>query len=184
MGLFDFFKKKTPEYDVTNMSVHDLDVGFIFEYDLETWEVKEAYEYDWGANCYTREYKVSNGTETRYFSVEEEDDLEMCWMDKIKLIHIDENLQEQLISEQKPPKKIQVNGIDFFYEEVSTGYFQNGLKRDENSWEEYRCWDFEDKSGENMLSIEQWDDEVFEASIGKTVKAFEISNILPAEQKR
>lgn len=183
MGLFDFFKKKTPDYDVTNMSVHDLNVGFIFEYDLETWEIKEAYEYDWGANCFSREYKVTNGKDTKYLSVEEEDDLEMCWMEKIKLVNIDEQLQETLISEQKPPKKIQVNNIDFFYEEVSTGYFQNGLKRDENSWEEYRCWDFEDKSGDHILSIEQWDDEVFEASVGKTVKAFEISNILPAEKK-
>lgn len=184
MGLFDFFKKKTPTYDVTNMSIHDLDVGFIFEYDLETWEVKEAYEYDWGSNIFSKEYKVTNGSETMYLSVEEEDDLELCWMEKIKLVHINEHLQDELIEKQKPSKKIEVNGNTFFYQEVSTGYFQNGLKRDENAWEEYRCWDFEDRAGKHILSIEQWDDEVFEAAIGKTVKEFEISNILPAEKKK
>ena len=182
MGLFDFFKKKTPDYDVTNMSIHDLNVGFIFEYDIDTWEVKETYEYDWGSNFFSREYKVTNGKDIKYLSVEEDDDLELCWTDKIKLVEIDENLLDKLISKQKPPKKLHINGIDFFYEEVSTGYFQKGLDRDENSWEEYRCWDFEDKSGDHILSIEQWDDEVFEASIGKNLKEFEISNILPAEK--
>lgn len=182
MGLFDFFKKKTPDYDVTNMSVHDLDVGFIFEYDLETWEVKEAYEYDWGSNFFSREYKVTNGSEIKYLSVEEDDDLELCWTEKIKLTQIDEDLQDDLISNQKPPKKLFVDGVKYFFDDVSTGYFQSGLKRDENAWEEYRCWDFEDKSGDHILSIEQWDDESFEASIGKNLKEFEISNILPAEK--
>ena len=181
MGFFDRFKKKTPDYDVTNMSVHDLNVGFIFEYDLETWEVKEAYEYDWGSGYYSREYKVSNGIETKYLSVEEDDDLMLSWTEKIKLVSIDEDLSEQLIKKQKPPKKLHANGIDFFFDEVSTGYFQNSLERNENNWSEYRCWDFEDKSGKRILSIEQWDDEVFEASIGKNLKEFEISNILPAE---
>lgn len=183
MGLFDFFKKKTPDYDVTDISIHDLNVGFIFEYDLDTWEVKEAYEYDWGSNFFSREYKISNGKDIKYLSVEEDDDLELCWTDKIKLVEIDENLLDKLISKQKPPKKLHANGIDFFYEEVSTGYFQKGLDRDENSWQEYRCWDFEDKSGDHILSIEQWDDEVFEAWIGRNLKEFEISNILPAEKK-
>ncbi len=182
MGLFDFFKKKTPDYDVTNMSVHDLDVGFIFDYDLETWEVKEAYEYDWGSNFFSREYKVSNGSEIKYLSVEEDDDLELCWTEKIKLAKIDEDLHDELISRQKPPKKLVIDGIKYSFEDVSTGYFQNGLNRDENAWEEYRCWDFEDKSGDHILSIEQWDDESFEASIGKNLKEFEISNILPAEK--
>jgi hypothetical protein len=183
MGLFDFFKKKGPEYDVTNMSVHDLKTGFIFEYDLETWEVKEAYEYDWGSNFFSREYKVTNGTDVKYFSVEEDDDLELSWTEKIKIIQIDEHLLDELIAKQKPPKKLKANGVDFFFEEVSTGYFQDSLDRDENNWSEYRCWDFEDKSGKHILSIEQWDDEVFEASIGKNIKEFEISNILPAEKK-
>ncbi|MEO1099612.1 MAG: hypothetical protein AAFX57_17950, partial [Bacteroidota bacterium] len=58
MGLFDFFKKKEkePEYDVTNLKVSDLDHGFILEYDLKTWEVKEVYEYDWGNNNFSQEY--------------------------------------------------------------------------------------------------------------------------------
>ncbi|MFO7863967.1 MAG: hypothetical protein R6U85_08220 [Salinivirgaceae bacterium] len=48
MGLFDLFKSKKSDYDVTNMKITDLKKGFVFEYDLKTWLVDEEYKYDWG----------------------------------------------------------------------------------------------------------------------------------------
>ena len=52
MGFFDKFfnKKEEPSYDSTNIRVQDLNVGFVFDYDMSTWEVQAAYEYDWGDN--------------------------------------------------------------------------------------------------------------------------------------
>ena len=72
MGIFDIFKKKEPHYDSTNIRVQDLDVGFVFEYDLSTWEVQAIYEYDWGDDFFTREFKVNNGSLTRYLAIEED----------------------------------------------------------------------------------------------------------------
>ena len=43
-----FKKKKEPDYDVTNLSLKDLETGFIFDYDMKSWVVEESYEYDWG----------------------------------------------------------------------------------------------------------------------------------------
>ena len=49
MGLFDKFKKKKePKYDPSNIKVTDIAQGFVFEYNMSTWEVKNEYEYDWG----------------------------------------------------------------------------------------------------------------------------------------
>ena len=45
--MLNFFKKKKePEYDITNITIHDLDFGFILDYDLKSWVVKEVYEYE------------------------------------------------------------------------------------------------------------------------------------------
>ena len=60
MSIFDRFKKKEKTYDVTNITVKDLDVNFVFDYDLTTWKVEETYEYDWGDNCFTKEHKITN----------------------------------------------------------------------------------------------------------------------------
>jgi hypothetical protein len=182
MGVFDFFRKKTPGYDSTNIRIQDLDVGFVFEYDLSTWEVRDVYEYDWGDNYFTQEYQISNGTETKYLSVEEDDELELSIMDKIKVNSVNEKLLQHLIDYQKPPKSIVFNGIKFHLENESPGYFNHVTKGDE--WEEFRCWNFEDDEGKNMLCIEQWDEKEFEASVGTRIKEFEISNILPSENRK
>ena len=88
MGIFDFFRKKDnkPEYDVTNITVADLQVGFIFEYDLVTWEVQEVYEYDWGDNFFSFEFKISDGTRTRYLSYMNDDKVFLSITEKIKIV--------------------------------------------------------------------------------------------------
>ena len=105
MGLFDFFKKKESHYDSTNIRVHDLDVGFIFEYDLSTWVVEAIYEYDWGDNYFTREFKVSNGSETCFLGVEEDDGIQLSLMKKKKVRAIATDLPETLMNKQQPPQE-------------------------------------------------------------------------------
>ncbi len=180
MGIFDIFKKKEPHYDSTNIRVQDLDVGFVFEYDLSTWEVQAIYEYDWGENYFTREFKVSNGSLTRYLAIEEDDELEISLTKKIKVRALDENLPEVLMNQQQPPKKIIHEGVTYLLESEAPGYFHDIAKGDQ--WEEFRSWDFEDEEGQKILTIEQWDEKEFEASIGIVIKEFEISNILPASK--
>lgn len=181
MGLFDFFKKKESHYDSTNIRVQDLDVGFVFEYDLSTWIVEAIFEYDWGDNYFTREFKVSNGNETCFLGLEEDDGVQLSLMKKKKIRAIASDLPETLMNNQKPPKKISFDGVDYYLEKESAGYFHDITKGD--NWEEFRSWDFEDEEGKHLLCIEQWDEKEFEASIGISVKEFEISNILPAEDK-
>ncbi len=178
MGIFDIFKKKEPHYDSTNIQVKDLDVGFVFEYDLSTWEVQAIYEYDWGDNYFTREFKISDGSTTRFLSIEEDDELELSLTKKIKIRSLDANLMETLQDKQQPPKSIEYDGITYYLENEAPGYFHDIAKGD--NWEEFRSWDFEDNDGVNILCIEQWDEKEFEASIGKKIKEFEISNILPS----
>ena len=66
MGLMDiisnlFSKKKEKAYDPLNIKVTDLKKGFVFDYDLKTWEVQEVYQYDWGNNFFSYEYKIDCG---------------------------------------------------------------------------------------------------------------------------
>ncbi|MCU4173676.1 DUF4178 domain-containing protein [Carboxylicivirga sp. N1Y90] len=182
MGLFDIFKKKEAHYDSTNIRVQDLDVGFVFEYDLSTWIVEAIMEYDWGDNYFTREFQINNGSETRFLGIEDDDELSISFMQKVKVRALQDDLTDILISRQQPPKKITYKGVVYFLEKESPGYFHNITKGGE--WEEFRSWDFEDEDGKQLLCIEQWDEKEFEASIGLSLKEFEISNILPGEDNK
>ncbi len=183
MGLFDRFKKdKGPHYDSTNITVHDLDVGFIFEYDLSTWEVKSIYEYDWGDNFFTREFKIDNGSKTLFLSLEEDDELILSVNDKIKVRALGKDMQEKLMSAQKPPSEIEFDGRTYYLEEEAPGYFHDINGNPEN-WVEFNSWNYEDESEEYIVTIEQWGEKEFEASKGKYIKEFEITNILPVADK-
>ncbi len=179
MGLFDVFKKKKPHYDATNITVKDLNLGFVFEYDLDNWEVIACYEYDWGNNFFTQEYKISNGTKTLYLSVEDDDELELTLMSKIKVRQLGAKVQQQLMEEQKAPNSFEYEGRSYFLDEESAGFFNDVAAGDE--WVEFVSWTYEDEMGDLLITIEQWDEHEFAASAGKYIDAYEISNILPKQ---
>lgn len=178
MGILDFFKKKSPkpEYDVTNIEVIDLTVGFIFDYDLSTWEVQETYEYDWGNECFSFEFKISDGNRVLYLSLEDDDGVCLSVTEKIGIRVIGEDIPEFISENQKPPSKITYNGTSYFLDCESPGYFQ---KQGATEWSELVSWNYEDKQEEAILCIERWGDFEFDAAIGKYIEEYEISNIMP-----
>jgi hypothetical protein len=177
MGLFDFFKKK-PEYDVTNLKVTDLRKGFVFDYDLSTWIVKEEYEYDWGDEYFSYEFRVENESEAAFLSVEQDDELEISLSRKIRIHELSTDLAEQLRLNQKPPQSIVYNNVTYFQENEAPGYFRN-VSKGGKQWEEFISWTYYPKEGKEIIIIEQWGETEFEASVGVMLKEFEISNIMP-----
>ena len=183
MGLFDIFKKKevAPEYDVTDLKVSDIREGFVFDYDMMTWEVVEEYEYDWGNGNYSYEFKVTDGNQVRYLAMEDGDTLFLAMTKKLKIREIAEDLPEQIVKNEKPGTKITFDGCDYFMELESPGYMRAVSSED---WNEIISWSYEDKAGKNILTLVRLDDFAFDASVGKRVEEYEITNILPVTGKK
>ncbi len=178
MGLLDFFKKKEePAYDSSDIRVTDLGLGFVFEYDLSSWVIEEEYEYDWGDEFFSKEYKISNGTDVKYLTVEDDDELYLSISTKIRIRSIGEDLPDQIQENETAPKKLTYDGNTYFLEEENPGYFRN-LTAEEEAWTEFIAWEYEDDNN-NIITIEQWGENSFEASVGKNIREIDISNILP-----
>ena len=179
MGLFDFLKKdKEPDYDPSNIRITDIKPGFLLDYDLKSWHVKEGYEYDWGNNYFTREYMLDSGDEIVYLYLDDNEELDLSVSKKIKIRKLDTDLPEYILKHEQPPKKIVYEGKEYYLERESPGYFSDEPDKDD-SWVELISWDYYDKDEKFVLAIEQWGDKEFAASHGKVVKEFEFSNILP-----
>lgn len=140
--------------------------------------MKGVYKYDWGDNYFTREFKIENDKDTFFLNLEEDDELVLSISKKVRLVSIGDDLPDHIVRHQKPPSKIEYEGIIYLLENENPGYF-NDPEKDKDNWIELISWDYIDKSGEFVLCIEQWDEREFEASVGKIVKEFEISNIYP-----
>ncbi|UZR94632.1 DUF4178 domain-containing protein [Chondrinema litorale] len=181
---FGFFKKKKKEeenrlhYDPTNIHIRDIRKNFILDYDLKTWEVEAEYEYDWGNEYFTYEYKLVCADDAVYLYVEEDDDLYLTISRKISFGKLGEDVEDSLRDKGRPPKIINYDDKTFYRESERPGYFKNVESQGES--EEFVNWEYVDESEEWVLNIEQWDEEAYEASIGKFVDASSFSNILPA----
>jgi hypothetical protein len=183
MGIFDFFKKKQePSYDPTNITIKDLQKGFVLDYDMKSWVVREAYIYDWGGHYFTREYKLDSGDDSCYLHVDTNDDLSLTVSRKIKVRSIDEDLPEYIQQHEHPPKKVHYQGVTYLLDKESPGYFRDLADPDrEEYWSELVSWEYYDEQEKNFISVEQWGEREFEAAIGKTAEAYQFSNILPGE---
>ena len=182
MGLFDIFKKKEqePSYDPSNITVHDLDFGFILEYDLKSWRVEEVYEYDWGNNHFSWEYMINSGDDRAFLHVSDNAGTELTLTREIKIRKLDEDLVDVIIKTEQAPSKLFWEGEKYFLDADSAGYCKDHSDNS-NSWDELISYDYYNEDEDKIISITQWDERNFEAYAGKVLKNFEISNIIPAD---
>jgi Domain of unknown function (DUF4178) len=184
--MFNFFNKdkkkdKKPElhYDPTNIKVSDVRRGFLLDYDLRTWEVTDEFEYDWGDNFFTYEYKLVSGTDTLYMHIEEADQVYCAFTVKLPFVKLGDAVAAALRSSGQPPAKILHEGVEYFRDKESVGFFRSTA--DEDSVE-MTMWEYYDETGNQTLIIFQWDVDDFEASIGIIETDRAVSNILPRDE--
>lgn len=179
MGIFDFFKSKKKEeshYDVTNIKVTDLELGYVLDYDLTSWIVDKMYEYDWGDNFFTREFVINNGKKKLYLHIEEDDELEISVTEKVPIRVLGEHILDVIKNTDKGPERITYKDEVYYLDSENSGYIRNV---ENEHWGELIHWLYLDKEEEKLITIEQTGEQSFEATVGVYIDAFEISNILP-----
>lgn len=166
-----------PNYDPTNITLQDLEVGFMVDYDLKTWEVIGKFEYDWGNNFFTDEYKLQADKSALYLHLEEDDELEISISQKIRLNEVAENIPNHFQSGDDAPRALTYQGVTYQLEEEAQGSYRN--VRSEH-WSDFISWEFAHPSEDQFLTLERWGEEEFELSHGTYLEAYQFSNILPA----
>jgi len=178
MGWNDFFKKKkTDDVDpINDLTLGNLRVGSYVDWDMKTWEVTAYNQYEWGGGDVTREWQLRSSDETVYLEQETDDDVFWSLNRKISFNRLGPDLRNHMAKNENPPDELEFKGGQYFLEHSSGGrFFKDGT----GEGRELIKWEYEDDSGKNYLTIEQWGEETFEASIGHEVEEYQFSNILP-----
>ena len=179
MGFFDrWFGNKKPE-DSTD-PLHDLTlsalkVGYLVDFDLKTWEVKSYSTYDFDGDT-AEEWELDCGEDRCFLERCEDDEVEWTIMRKIALSDIKEGIREHVLRHDDPPQTITFADQPFSAEGSGAGYYYKG---GQGKGDQMIFWDYTDASGNKILSIEQWGDDAFEASVGEYVEEYQFTNILP-----
>ncbi len=185
MGLLEFFgfgKKKQEEIpSLTDLKLSDLDVRYMVDYDMKTWEVTARHYYDWGAGDLSYEWQLKSHDDTLYLEKSTDDEDEWSISRKIPMGRLGANIPRHIVENEDPPDEITYEGVLYYLEEWAGGDF---YKESQGPAHKMLAWDYEDDTGEKYLSIEQWGEEDFEASAGQPVEEYEFTNILPREPER
>lgn len=168
-------KEELPE----EKTLINLTPGCFLDYFMQSWQVKECYEYDWGNNFFTQEYMIDNGSEKKYLHVEEEGELKLSISEEVSIMSVDKELKAEIISTDKPPKKIHYKDKYFYMSGENQGYFRD---KSENDWSEFVSWEFCDEDEKEFVSVMRWGETDFTASFGQFVNEYEFSNFIPSNQ--
>lgn len=180
MGLFDFFKKKDKEnHDVLNLKVADLKVGWLLDFDMDTWEVKQVARYDWGNEVFSHEYKMVSGGKTRFLELDTEDGETLTWSKEISARKINGDVVDQILKEMPVNNQLVYQGETYTKEESCAGYYDNGNAKTADDWEPFVNWDFISDDGKKVISFTQWGEDEVEGAIGEIIENWKIENILP-----
>ncbi len=183
MGFLDLFRKKRPDDSLdplVDLSLDQMMVGCVVDYDLKSWEVTARHYTDWGDNWRTDEWQLKSFDEVIYLEKSEDDETEWSISRKIDFNLLDPQVKDSIISSDDPPQKIIFKEVTYHMTESSGGhFFKDGVA----PGQPMLAWDYEDDSGKSYLTIQQWGERDFEASLGEPVEDYQFTNILPPQSK-
>lgn len=177
--MFGLFKRKSKQEAVVSgaPALYQLDINSVLSIDLNSWQVVEAYEYDWGDEHFTRDFKLDSGTATCYLSIEPSDPPEYIQNWQMKFSALGEDVVTHFRKHQTGPSSIDFDGDTYVLDAERPGYC---TELGEDEWEPLVAYDYYTADGTKCVSIEQYDEGVFEASHGIVLDAERISDVFHA----
>lgn len=152
----------------------DLEVGWLVDFDLQTWEVtgRNIYDYD---GEHVPEWVLRSGDEVRFLERTSQDGKTYwTWVQEIRLDDIGDPVADTIVRTEDPPEEIHYEGATYRGTESDAGLFREGGTGPER---EFIIWTYE--AGErHVLFVSQWGEREFCAYAGEYVAEYQFTNIL------
>ena len=177
MALKDWFKKKDDFDPLKDLELSKLRIGFLVDFDMQSWQVTGACRYDYGEGYVTDEWELTSGHDKLFLERSQDDDILWTLSKKIPMGAIDGDIRKHIIAHDDPPDQIIYNEKSYYLDESGTGR----LHKQDNTAKEFVYWEFIDEADQNFVTIEQWTETEFEAAAGYHVEEYQFTNILPGE---
>lgn len=143
--------------------------GFSFKLKKQIWKIVEIGEYDWGGDGRSIEYHIENENNDKAFLEVEylKGDYEVYFSQAI-------SIESYILKDAINTEETVFSGDQFVLEEQYKGAYKNLTNR--TSWENLKSYMFYNKN-EDILTVEDWGDDKYEAFYGEEIKVKNIKNI-------
>ena len=174
MGIFDIFKDKKAA--LSDLSLDKLKTGYFLDYDLKTWEVEACNYYQWGEGDISYEWQLRSTDDIAFLEKESDDEDEWSLNRSIPFSRLGPEIKNHILETGDPPAEIEFEGTTYYQTEMAGGRF---FRNSKGPGEEMLSWSYEDDTGHQYLTIEQWGEEDYQASVGIPAEPYQFTNILP-----
>ena len=177
MGWKKWFGRGDAESDpLVDFELGAMKVGYLVDYDMETWEVTGYNTYDYSGSE-TEEWVLETSGKVVY--LERASDGEITWTltESISMSQISEDVVEHTLRHDDPPKNLTHNGRGYRLMESGAGLFHEDA---EGAGKEFISWAYCDESGTNVMFVTQYGERDFKSVAGEYVQEYQFTNILPS----
>ncbi|MDA0836962.1 MAG: DUF4178 domain-containing protein [Planctomycetota bacterium] len=160
------------EYTLQTMAV-----GYLVDYDMETWQVVEYSVYDYEGGYRTEEWVLRSSSDAIRFLERSVEYTKNYWTltETLSFDIIEEDAIAILLSDDQELNELTVDGARFVFTESGNGRARvNG----EGTGRHFVAHNFEGPEG-TVLFIMQWGDRDFDLVGGEYVEEYQFTNILP-----
>lgn len=163
-----------------DLTLPNLQVGYMVDYDLETWEVMgyNTYDYD---GFVTREWELHAGREVRFLEVEEDDGQRQWTLSRsLPLGDIEEDVAALIAEADEPPEVVHWGGRTFKGVASDAGVYTrvSGGGSDSVADREFVAWTYEGDDG-HLLFLSRYGERDLSAYEGQRVEEYQFTDILP-----
>lgn len=159
----------------TEYTLATMQVGYLVDYDLKTWEVVGYSTCDY-EGFETQEWELRCGDELRFL---EKDEDQLVLTAKIGVRQIQEDVVTAIAQSGDPPEQLHFQDRTYAAVESSAGELREGGK---GLGREFVSWTYESADGERVLFISQWGERDFRAYEGAYVEEYQFTDILPSPE--
>lgn len=165
----------------SNLKVEHLKAGYLFDYQMKTWEVKCEYQYDWHDGSTEREFVVVQEHQYQFLNVWSQYSMwNVRLSEEINLYAIEENLDQKIAHQDKPPSVLRYGDLKFYRNQANEGLvFDKSLSDPNVKPYSLIVWNYYDQSRSKVLRIEQRGHGNFTAKLGFMVDTHHFTEILP-----
>ncbi len=179
MGFLRRFRQKEQEsHDIDplrDLVLDKLRVGYLVDYDLQTWTVTAHAHYRFNDGRTAEEWELTAGREKRYLERAVADGVFWSFGQTVPIGALGD-VREHIERHEDPPDQIVYQGTSYDLQGSVGGHLRSEGETDE---QQMIMWELVDDSEERFLAIMQWGESEFSAATSMAVEDYSFANILP-----
>lgn len=175
-----FFNGDEEGEEYREATLDTMQIGYIVDYDLQTWEVSGYGTYDYDGFI-SREWELRASDTVHFLECSKEDGrLNWTLSSAVNLGDIAGDVAAAIQRDGDPPETLSYGGITYVGTESGAGLYRENA---EGEGREFVSWSYEADNGA-VLYINQWGETEFSAFVGQRVEEYQFTDILPVAQER